>query len=84
MEPLIMIVALLIDLYVFVLLARVLLPLFGMSRYHPAMQLIFQLTEPVLEPIRRVVPPAGMFDLSPMVAMILLAVLRRVLTGLLG
>ncbi len=84
MEPLIMIVALLIDLYVFVLLARVLLPLFGMSRYHPAMQFIFQLTEPVLGPIRRVVPPAGMFDLSPMVAMILLAILRRVLTGLLG
>ena len=31
-----------------------------------------QMTEPVLGPLRRVVPPLGMFDLTPMVALILL------------
>lgn len=31
-----------------------------------------QMTEPVLAPLRRVVPPLGMFDLTPMVALILL------------
>jgi YggT family protein len=31
-----------------------------------------QMTEPILGPLRRVVPPLGMFDLTPMVALILL------------
>lgn len=31
-----------------------------------------QMTEPVLGPLRRVVPPLGMFDLTPMVALLLL------------
>ncbi len=31
-----------------------------------------QMTEPVLGPLRRVIPPLGMFDLTPMVALILL------------
>ena len=39
-----------------------------------------QMTEPVLGPLRRVVPPLGMFDLTPMVALILL---QFVIKGLL-
>ena len=36
-----------------------------------------QMTEPVLGPLRRVVPPMGMFDLTPMVALILLQFVIR-------
>ena len=36
-----------------------------------------QMTEPILGPLRRVVPPLGMFDLTPMVALILLQVVIR-------
>ncbi len=39
-----------------------------------------KLTEPALEPIRKVLPPAGGFDLSPMILLIALQILR----GLLG
>jgi len=44
---------------------------FGLTR------LLFELTEPVLGPVRRVVPPAGMFDLSFLVVFIGLLVLRQ-------
>jgi YggT family protein len=38
------------------------------------------LTEPIIAPIRRVVPPiGGMIDLSPIVALILLQVIERVI-----
>ncbi|MFW5816512.1 MAG: YggT family protein [Wenzhouxiangella sp.] len=37
---------------------------------HPIVPLIFQLTEPVLAPIRRVLPSLGGLDLSPLVAII--------------
>jgi YggT family protein len=38
-----------------------------------------QLTEPVLAPIRKVVPPAGGFDLSPMLLLVVLRVLGSLL-----
>jgi len=68
------------------LIARVvlsfLIPLMG-GRPHPLVaglaNLVHQITEPILAPIRRVLPTFGMFDFSPMVAIILLAVIQEVL-----
>ena len=42
-------------------------------------EILHQMTEPVLGPLRRVIPPLGMFDLTPMIALILLEVIRRFL-----
>ena len=38
----------------------------------PISPILFQITEPVLAPIRRVMPRTGMFDFTPMVALILI------------
>jgi YggT family protein len=43
--------------------------------------LLLDLTEPVLAPLRRIIPPAGMFDLSFMVLFIILIVLQRAVCG---
>ena len=42
-------------------------------------RLVIQLTEPMLAPIRSVLPRTGMLDLSPLVLLIVLGVLLRVL-----
>ena len=52
------------------------------SGFYPVAALIYQITEPILAPLRQVIPPLGMFDLTPMIALILLAVLRRVVFSL--
>ncbi|MGZ4133394.1 MAG: YggT family protein [Actinomycetota bacterium] len=44
-----------------------------------AYDLLFDVTEPMLRPLRKIVPPAGMFDLSVVVAFIVLFVLQSVL-----
>lgn len=41
-------------------------------------RILLDLTEPVLAPLRRVIPPAGMFDLSFLVAVVALFILRAV------
>jgi len=41
--------------------------------------LLFELTEPVLRPVRRVIPPVGMFDVSFMVVFFALFFLQSVL-----
>lgn len=44
---------------------------------------VFVVTEPVLGPIRRILPQTGMIDFSPLVVMIVLFVIQRVLRALL-
>ena len=40
------------------------------------------ITEPVIAPLRRVIPPLGMFDITPLVAIILLIILQRIIRSL--
>jgi YggT family protein len=42
---------------------------------------LFQLTEPLLAPLRRVIPPAGMFDLSFIVLFFIVIILQTILCG---
>jgi YggT family protein len=57
-------------------LAGVRMPTTGPAR--SAYDLLFDVTEPVLKPLRRIIPPAGMFDLSVLVAFVIIVVLQRV------
>lgn len=66
----------LIDLYSLVVLAAVVFSWIRIDPRQPLAQLVYGLTEPVLTPIRRVLPPMGGLDFSPMVLLILLRVLR--------
>ena len=50
-----------------------------LSPYHPLREALDRLVEPMLAPIRRVVPMVGMLDLSPMILMILIELLSRIL-----
>lgn len=61
------------------IIARVLLSWFNVRPDHPVVSFLFQITEPVLAPIRRVVPIIGMLDISPIIAIILLELLRNLL-----
>lgn len=51
----------------------------GPRTNNPLVAFIYQITEPILAPIRRVMPRTGMIDLSPMVALLLLWLLQRLL-----
>ncbi len=42
-----------------------------MHPYHPVRQAVDRLVEPMLAPIRQIIPPVGMFDFSPLVLLIL-------------
>lgn len=61
------------------LLARILLGWIQVDPYHPAVQFLYAATEPVLRPIRQALPQTGMFDFSPLVAIILAELLRMIL-----
>lgn len=46
--------------------------------------MLFKVTEPIIEPIRRVLPSTGMMDLSPMAAIIVLIIAGQLVGGLIA
>jgi YggT family protein len=55
-----------------------------MDPYHPIRLFIDRLVEPMLRPIRRIIPPIGMVDISPIVLIILVQVIGRLLISILS
>lgn len=60
----------LLSLYIILIIIGVILSWVGHNVRHPIIPLVFQLTDPVLAPIRRILPGLGGIDLSPLVAII--------------
>jgi YggT family protein len=65
---------------VILIFARIILSFVRVGPYE-LQDLVFRLTEPILAPIRNVLPAMGGFDFSPMIVLIAADVLRRVLLG---
>jgi YggT family protein len=66
------VICLFFNLLIVAVFIRVLLSWFNMDPSSPIIQALNSITEPILDPIRRIMPRIGMFDLSPIVALILL------------
>ncbi len=64
------------------ILARVLLSWIRVSPYHPAVGFLYRITEPILAPLRRIIPPLGMMDISPVIALILLQIIQQILVAI--
>lgn len=80
MSVLFLILAQVLRLYTFVLLARILMTWIpGLDPYNPIVRFLYQVTEPVLEPARKLIPPIGMIDISPIVVFIALGILQDIL-----
>ena len=84
MNPVIQVVSLLLQVYSYVLLARALISWIpNLDPYNPIVQFLYQITEPVLEPIRRLIPPiGGMIDISLLVAFFAIIILQQLLATL--
>jgi YggT family protein len=73
-----LLIALLLTYFVLII-ARVIISWFASQSRHPLIPLVYQLTEPVLRPINRVLPSMGGVDLSPLIALIALRALLLLL-----
>lgn len=67
------------NVFLFAILIQVILSWVSPGTYNPALSLIHSLTEPVLRPAQRLIPPISGLDLSPMVVMVGLTLLKMLL-----
>jgi YggT family protein len=71
----------LLALYTILLFIRIIFS-WGMVSYsNPLMRFLVNITEPLLLPLRRVVPPLGMFDISPLIAFFILWLFQAAVAG---
>ena len=60
------------------ILIRVLMSWIRPNPNNPFVQAIYQITEPIMGPLRRIIPPLGMIDITPMVALIILQIVQEI------
>ena len=64
------------------ILVRAILSWFRISRYNRLVILLYDVTDPVLLPLRRVIPPVSVIDITPLIAMIILYFIPTAFTWL--
>lgn len=78
------VICLFTNLIIIAIIARALLSWFNMDPRSPLIQALNQITEPILDPIRRIMPRLGMIDLSPLIAIMLLQFISLAIEQQLG
>jgi len=60
---------------------RALLSWFPIDPRNPLVTILYEITEPILDPLRRVIPRLGMMDITPLVAILLIQVIGNFAAG---
>lgn len=68
-----------INIYVYSILITVILSWINPNAYNPAINLLYKITEPVINPFKKIIPPMGGIDLSPIAALLTLQVLKMLI-----
>lgn len=74
-------VLLTLKLFMFAIIIRIILSWIAQGTHNPAVAIITTLTEPILRPFRRLIPPIGGLDISPFFAIIILMAATILVTG---
>ena len=64
------------------ILGRVLMSWFDPSRSNQVSRFLIQATEPILAPVRRLLPQSGMFDFSALIVLLVLGTLMRAVSAM--
>ena len=74
--------AALIQLLILAIIGRAIMSWFVRDPYNPVMQVLNAITDPVLQPLRQIMPRTGMMDFTPLIAIILLSIISGMVSGI--
>jgi YggT family protein len=74
-------VSILVTILQIAIIGRAVLSWFPISPTSPLVAVLNEVTEPILAPLRRIVPRIGMIDITPMVAIFVLYIVQRFAIG---
>lgn len=79
---LITIIDMVVNTIVILLVVNALLSFAPLDPWHPIRRVMAQLTDPIVQPFRNVIPPVGMFDFSPLAALIVIQIVGEIFKAL--
>ncbi|MBU1128803.1 MAG: YggT family protein [Candidatus Omnitrophica bacterium] len=82
-KSLALLISLVFNILYFLLVTRIILSWVAADPYNEIVQIIYRATDPILAPLKRLPLQIGMLDFSPVVAFILLSVLKNFITNIL-
>ncbi len=82
LNALINVLDLLLTIYIWLIIARAILSWVMPYAYHPVTNFLYKVTEPLLRPFRRLIPPISGLDLSPLVVIFMIYFLKEILSRL--
>ena len=65
--------------YLFIVIVQVIISWINPDAYNPITMIMYQLSEPILRPVRRTIPSAGGFDFSPLIILVIINLLMILL-----
>lgn len=71
------VIMLTLDIFLFVIFLQAILSWLNPDPYHPLAKVLFNLSRPVLQPLRRTIPPVGGIDITPMIAIIIILFIKH-------
>jgi YggT family protein len=71
----------LLDIYSLLIVIRIIFSWGGLNYSNRVMRFLINATDPLLLPLRRMIPPLGMFDISPIVALLIIWMLKAAVRG---
>jgi len=79
----IQLIDLLLSIYIWIIIARAIISWITPYPYHPLVRFLYKVTDPVLAPIRKIIPPIGGIDISPVIVIFIIFIIQNLLHRLL-
>lgn len=81
-RALLQVVDLLLTIYIWLIIAQAIISWVNPNPYHPIVRFLYKTTEPVLSPLRRILPPIYGLDLTPLIVIFIIYFIKELLRGI--
>ena len=73
------VVDLCLTIYIWIIIARAIISWVNPSPYHPVVRFLYRVTEPVLAPLRKIIPPIYGIDLTPIIVIFVIYLIKNLI-----
>ena len=79
LKSFIQLIDLFLTIYIWIIIARAIISWVNPDPYHPLVRFLYRVTEPVLAPVRRIIPPIAGIDISPVIVIFVIFFIQNFL-----
>ena len=79
LKSFIQLIDLFLTIYIWIIIARAIISWVNPDPYHPLVRFLYKVTEPVLAPVRRIIPPIAGIDISPVIVIFVIFFIQNFL-----